>query len=122
MEGSPVLLPMQKVLNIKSREVQFEICCRSGSGVGVGQEEMLCINTSPGLVPASMINWLCSRRLPCDSQTGTVKFQYLDGVLLLKEKRRHREQLVLDPSAEAGLSTTTTTYSSVSLMWFGLFT
>lgn len=92
------------------------------AGLGVGQEEMLCINTSPGLVPASMINWLCSRRLPCDSQTGTIKFQYLDGVLLLKEKKRHREQLVLDPSAKAGLSTTTTTYSSVSLMWLGLFT
>lgn len=92
--------------------MQFEVCCFSGSRVGIGQEEILCIDTSPRLVPASMINWLCSRRLPCDSQIGTIKLQYLDGIVLLKEKRRHRQQLVLDPLAQADFSTTT--YSSVS--------
>lgn len=75
--------------------------------MGVGQEEMLFTDTSPGLVPASMINWLCSRRLPCDSQIGAIKLQHLAGVTLLKGEKRHREQLVLDALTESDFSTTT---------------
>lgn len=38
--GQAVLLPTWKVLNIKAGKCN----CESGSGVGAGQEEVVCIN------------------------------------------------------------------------------